>query len=404
MSVESVPRLELPATLRRLEAEVGELVAAGQLTVPPYPAVALRVQEAMGRKDFGLAQMGALISADAGLAADILRCANSAMYRRGVAVIDLTQAITRIGEQQVMRLLLASGLARQAQAVGPLVLIRRMAWIEGLAAAALCQELARLRGLRAEEAFTVGLLHDFGKIVALAAIEAKLEAEKITESFSQSAWVDLVERLHVPVGAALASRWGLPAALSEVIATHHALASAQPGRLPEIVRLSDAVVALVLMRTRVAGEDLKAIPGLTPSEREPLARLIEQVPDFVASFETSAAVAHVASPRVSQPETCLTEAPRPTRFGVSISVAKRPRLYSAVAVGPDGLVVSGDEPMPVNRLLEVKLYCDPPLSIWCRSRLCRPDGTGYVVELSPFALSGAARDEWVKLVSGPGAA
>jgi len=125
--------------LWRLEHAVQERVEQGRIVIPPYPAVALRVQEAMGRKTFSLADAAALIGADAALAADILRCANSVMYRRGAPVVDLTQALTRIGEQQVMRLLLASGLATSANAVGPLVLLRRMVWIEGLAGAALGQ-------------------------------------------------------------------------------------------------------------------------------------------------------------------------------------------------------------------------------------------------------------------------
>jgi HD-like signal output (HDOD) protein len=56
--------------------------------------VALRVQEAMARKDFGLAEVAQIVGADAVLAADILRCANSALYRRGGPVTDLTAAIT----------------------------------------------------------------------------------------------------------------------------------------------------------------------------------------------------------------------------------------------------------------------------------------------------------------------
>ena len=184
--------MDLPEPLWRLEHAVQARVASGHIVIPPYPAVALRLQEAMGRKTFSLADAASLINADAALAADILRCANSVMYRRGSAVVDLTQALTRIGEQQVMRLLLASGLATAANVVGPLVLLRRMVWIEGLAGAALGQELARLRGLRTEEAFTVGLLHDFGKIVAIATLEAILDEEKIVESFSQWLWVDLV--------------------------------------------------------------------------------------------------------------------------------------------------------------------------------------------------------------------
>src|SRR5512140_486721 len=155
-----------------LEQAIRDLVERGTLRLPPYPAVAVRVQEALGRKDAGLAEVAQLVGADAVLAASILRCANSVMYRRGAPQTDLLQGITRIGAAEVLRLLLASGLSSGAQAVGSLVSVRRLIWIEGLASAAVCQELARLRGLRTEEAFVLGLLHDFGKIVASTALEA----------------------------------------------------------------------------------------------------------------------------------------------------------------------------------------------------------------------------------------
>jgi HD-like signal output (HDOD) protein len=392
--------VDLSEPLWRLEHAVQERVEQGRIVIPPYPAVALRVQEAMGRKTFSLADAAALIGADAALAADILRCANSVMYRRGAAVVDLTQALTRIGEQQVMRLLLASGLATSANAVGPLVLLRRMVWIEGLAGAALGQELARLRGQRTEEAFTVGLLHDFGKIVAIATLEAILDEERIAGSFPQAAWVDLVERLHVPVGLGMAAKWGLPPLVTGVIAAHHGGASCPDPRQLELVQLTDLVVGVLLMRARVEGDDLAAIAGLAAAEREPLARVIEQIPDFVASFETAASTAHVAQQRVAQPETTLAPAGRAVKFGVSVSVAKRPRMYTAVAVGPDGLVVQGDEPLPVNRLLEAKIYAEEPFAVWVRSRLCRAEGGGFRAELSPFALTGELRLLWEKVVAG----
>ncbi|MBK9519584.1 MAG: HDOD domain-containing protein [Anaeromyxobacter sp.] len=391
----------MPEPLWRLEQALEARAAAGDVQVPPYPAVALKVQEAMGRKNFGLGEVAGLIGADAVLAADILRCANSVMYRRGTPVIDLTQALTRIGVQQVMRLLLASGLAVHAQAVGPLVPLRRMVWIEGLAGAAICQELARLRGLRCEDAFTLGLLHDFGKIVAISVLETMLEAERVQESFSRAEWEALIERQHVTLGLVMGTRWRLPALVSEVIAGHHGLAApCSDPRLLQVVKASDQVVALLLSRPRVTGAELASVALLAPAEREAVARVLEQVPDFVAAFETPAASAAVASARIAQPVTTLGPGRRPVKFGVSISVARRPRLFTATGIGEDGLVMSGEEPLPENRLLEAKVFGPDPFTVWVLSRLSRREGEAFAVEVQPFALSGPLRELWAQLVSG----
>jgi HD-like signal output (HDOD) protein len=391
----------LPEPLQRLAASLEAHAQKGELAVPPYPAVALRVQEVMGRKGFGLGEVAELIGADAVLAADMLRCANSVMYRRDTPVIDLTQALTRIGVQQVMRLLLASGMAVHAQAVGPLVLLRRMAWIEGLAGAAVCQELARLRGLRTEDAFTLGLLHDFGKIVAISGLEALLEAEAVGGSFGRDDWEAVVERQHVALGRLLAARWRLPRVIAEVIAAHHEDGrECSDPRLLAVVRASDQVVQLLLTRARVTEADLAAVPLVAPAERAAVAAVLEQIPDFVAAFETPSAAAVVPAPQIAQPPTVLEGAQRAVKLGVSVSVARRPRMFTASAVSADGLVMAGDEPLPENRLLEAKVYGPRPFTAWVLSRLCRRENGGYLVEVQPFALTGPLRELWDELVGG----
>ncbi len=47
--------------LAGLEHAVTDRVERGDVPVPPYPAVALKVQEAMGRKDFGLGEVARLV-------------------------------------------------------------------------------------------------------------------------------------------------------------------------------------------------------------------------------------------------------------------------------------------------------------------------------------------------------
>lgn len=385
--------------LARLEAAVLDLAARGELNVPPQPAVALRVREALAR-GAGLAQVAQLVGVDAALAAAILRCASSAVYRRGDPVADLQQAITRIGVAEVQRLVLASGLATAAQALGPLVALRRFLWIEGLAGAAICAELARLRGLRVEEAFVVGLLHDFGAVVAASAVEALLEAEPAGPARPVAAWAALLERLHVPVGLAVAERWQLPPGVREVIAAHHGAvpASVRDRRLLDVVIASDEIVARLLVSGRVTIPLLEDLRGLAnDGERAAVERLVEGLPELVAAFETPASAVHVASPRVAAPDTTLPGPGRAVRLEVAVSLARRTRRYTAIEAHADGLVVLGDEPLPENRLLEATVAGPEPFTAWVLTRLCRAVAEGYRVELHPFALSAALRRAWARL-------
>ena len=390
---------EIAAIERRLEA----MAESRDLPVPPYPAVAVRVHELLGRKESGLAEVAQVVGADAALAASILRCANSAMYRRGPAVTELMQAVTRVGAQEVLRLLLASALAAHAHALGPLAPIRRLVWIEGLASAAICQELARLRGLRGEEAFVIGLLHDFGKVVVTAAMEHLLESQGMRGAYPVGVWAGVLERHHVAVGLALAERWNLPPLVRECIGAHHGRPAARlkDARTNAVVRVSDEVVGLAMARTGVAPTDLADVPGLeSAAEREAVARVLEEIPEFVAAFETPAGAAFVGSPRIEEPRTAVGDGGRAVNIGVSVSVAHRPRLFTASLVTPDGLVMKGGEPLPENRLLEAKVYAEEPLTIWVLTRLCRRLPDGFQVEIQPFGLSGPARTWWEKVVAG----
>jgi hypothetical protein len=189
--------------------------------------------------------------------------------------------------------------------------------------------------------------------------------------------------------------------VGEVIALHHGA----PGKcrdlpLLEVVRTADQVVALVLTRTRVTGADLARIAGLSVEERGAVERVIEGVPEFVSAFETPAAAAFVGSPRVVAPESTFPEPGRPARLGVSVSVARRPRLFQVSAVRADGLAMAGEEPLPEDRLLEAKIYAREPFAAWVLTRLCRRTAEGFQVEVQPFALSAAQREAWEKLVAG----
>jgi len=373
------------------------------MKIPPYPAVALRVQELMARRDCGLGEVAELVGADAALAADILRCANSPFYRRGIPFSDLTAAITRIGAQQVLRLLVASGLAARSQALGPLVSLRRVIWIEGLASAAVSQELARLRSLRAEEAFVLGLLHDFGKIVVAAGLERLIEERGVQGRWPLDTWSAIAERHHVQAGLVTAARWKLPPIFGEVIGAHHGGSGAcADAKLLEVVRASDKVVALMFERSRVAAADLAALGVIRPEEAGAVAAVIEAVPAFVSAFETPAAQSFSTAPGVLLPEPPPLDAARPLKLSISVSVARRARLFGAISAGPDALIMRGDEPLPEKRLLEAKLYAKEPFRAWIMTESCRRDGDGFRVEIRPFALDDAARGNWIALVAGAG--
>jgi len=66
---------------RDLEALVVDLIKRNNVNIPPYPVVAMRLQNLVGSEDFGMGDLQRVIGGDPVLAATILRYANSAAFR-----------------------------------------------------------------------------------------------------------------------------------------------------------------------------------------------------------------------------------------------------------------------------------------------------------------------------------
>ena len=65
-----------------LDSAIQDLVARDAVEIPPYPAVAMKIERLVGGGDFGLDELARLVASDQALAADVLRCGNSASHLR----------------------------------------------------------------------------------------------------------------------------------------------------------------------------------------------------------------------------------------------------------------------------------------------------------------------------------
>jgi putative nucleotidyltransferase with HDIG domain len=384
-----------------LDGLIVDHVRRGAVKVPPYPAVALRVEQLVRREDYAIDDLASLVASDQALAVAALRCANSSFYSRGTEATSLRQAIGRIGAKEVVRLALATSLGTQARGAGPLATLRRRAWLESLAAAGLCQELAGGRGVPRDEAFLCGLLHDFGKVVAIGCLEDILAAHPELERRDADAWAETVERYHVELGLVLATEWRLPELVVDVLSRHHD--DAHPGavdaRVVELVQAADAIVALLDAQASVDAAALSRLGRVRPGERDAVTRVLQELPAFMASFEGELAL--VPSARRGP------EAPAPLAGGVPLEcrgdvVAAFQQLRcDAVAIAPTGLVLALPISLPDHMLVEVRLESSPPLACWVTTRRSWSEGGRTRVLLQPFALSPAAHAAWLGLCGAP---
>ena len=373
-------------------------VGHGELKIPAYPAIALRLAALVRTTDFGLADVVAAISADQALAAAVIRCANSAMYARGNDVTSLQQAVSLIGAKDVVNVALASTLGAGAHAAGSLQALKRQAWQSALTSALICHELAKLRALPPGDAFLCGLLHDFGWIVGVTCLEDVFADHPELPAQPAELLSALAQRVHVELGLVVAARWKMPDLFSDAISLHHEerpAASAFASEV-EVVAVSDQIVALLAAGASVSPEALVKAARVTPSEAAALALMLPQIPEIIASLEGEAA------PR-AQPTKLIERAASDglRRVDLDLRIVQPPKrlVCKLVAVGANVFRLEASGSLLMNQLIETEVLTEPkPLRLWAKVTSCVQRGQEYDIECQPFALSGQMQKTWSLLV------
>jgi putative nucleotidyltransferase with HDIG domain len=180
-----------------------------------------------------------VIAQEPGLAARVLRVANSAYYGMSGKVATLERAFVLLGVDAVRGIAAAVCLDRSAiRAIEAAPIDMSAILRHSVATAAAAEALARISHRQlAAEAFIAGLLHDFGVTVQL-----QLDRDgcvRLVDALSASASADedsleqqLVAVGHARCGAVVFESWKLPTNLVEAVRHHHEPAAAPAAARP----------------------------------------------------------------------------------------------------------------------------------------------------------------------------
>ncbi len=188
------------------------------------PRAAQAVLSLLNRRNCGLQEITALIKRDPALSQSLLRHSNSAFYA-GISsepIVSIKAAIQRVGTNgihaSVMLEVLRGEISRPG---GGLDRWARLVWEHLVRTAPIARSLARAFHADPEEAFTLGLLHDVGKLVFFDRIgteRARLRRDlELPVGFVKAA----LRELHEPLGSLAVLDWGLGDHAATVILGHH---------------------------------------------------------------------------------------------------------------------------------------------------------------------------------------
>ncbi len=165
-----------------------------------------------------------VITFDPALTIQILKIANSALYKFPNKIDSVTKAIQVIGTNSVYDLVIACGICRAFGGLNGDIINLEEFWENSVFCALLCKYLAEKKGLREpERMFVSGLLHNIGELVMLQ-FNPQL-AQKCAQFNEAQTPYDLqtkyIGSTYAEMGATLIQMWGLPSTITSPIKSIH---------------------------------------------------------------------------------------------------------------------------------------------------------------------------------------
>lgn len=250
-------------------------------TMRQAPAAAQRALAKTKNPDIGLGQLVQVVEEDPTLGQALLRYANSAYYSTGSVVVSLRQAAQRVGasgvHNVVLGVMLEGMLCRPGGEFQAMVDQVRSHLVR---TAPIARAIARGFGVASDEAFSLALLHDAGKLIVFDVVGTLRHDLRRDLSISRAVMSRVLTGVHEAVGGMAVVHWGLGEHVAEVIATHHrAEPPATPSPMSELLFIAERAE--------------HALSGVIPMELEQwwkdgqLTTPIARVSELLSSYSTT---------------------------------------------------------------------------------------------------------------------
>lgn len=194
--------------------------------LPPAPRILPELLQLLRRSDVDADKVVNLIRYDPALTAGVLQLANSAFFGSARPADDLSEAVTRLGFQQVYILVAAvSGARNLSPAQKGYGMASGDLWRHSATSAVAAQIIAKELGDDVDLVFTATLLHDIGKIILSDTLESAYSVIVHETSQNKYPLIEVERRVlgfdHAQLGGRLLAKWNFPVSLVAAVEHHH---------------------------------------------------------------------------------------------------------------------------------------------------------------------------------------
>ena len=240
--------------------------------LPVLPSLVSRLIALDMNSESSFDEVIAIAEGEPSFAMRVLSMANSVLLAPNQEITSIPQAVARVGARRISELCSSMALLTT---FSPTTRQQRETWLDAIQVAVGARRIAGAIpdcSVEPQDAYMVGLLHDFGRIVL-----DDFESEEVRHSdelrLTQS---ELLVRLeesvigfsHADAGAAALERWGLPQALAGYVRNHHIYdadaVQVENSLMLQIVQVADRLsVRLQLNPRSVRSDGLASLLELT---------------------------------------------------------------------------------------------------------------------------------------------
>ncbi|MBL8785928.1 MAG: HDOD domain-containing protein [Deltaproteobacteria bacterium] len=226
--------------------------------LPSVPSVYAELREALAREDVGVQVLASIVERDPALSLKCLQLVNSAYFGLARPTASVARAVSFLGAE------LLSSLADKTGVFAPFSPTQSDAFSieafqrKSLAVAKLAARLVPERSL-VDEAAAAGMLLDVGELVIAVGLPdawSSISRWRAGGDVPEAADRRVLAVSHSEVGVYLLGLWGLPRAIIQPVAEHHAgpPIPGAPGARPVEASTSPAVVRAVRLADRLVRE------------------------------------------------------------------------------------------------------------------------------------------------------
>jgi len=209
------------------DSDIKKVLKRNDKELPGFAQVMAKMLTLCNDPDATIGDVAKLVETDPSITAKVLGIVNSAFFNLRSRISAISEAVLFLGLDEVKKICLGATFFEKMVKSGPQKQFdRTFFWRHCLCVASLSQALAAEIGYpNPEDAYTAGLLHDFGKI-ALDRFGRVNYAVFCKNAFnctgpSVEAERDVMGIGHDDLGAYYGHRWGFPQKLSLAIQYHH---------------------------------------------------------------------------------------------------------------------------------------------------------------------------------------